>query len=223
MRLHLDRDRDEPLLWEETVVLDPTTLGQDLLVELGPIAVHGRVDKIDEDGGEGRGGSKSRSKAAANGPASFQIAMDLHYTQGLACTRCLQPVRSEISTHADLAAETRPTPARRAPPKAEREGQSRPRKPREKEKQPEPEVELEKDELGVLVIAGEHLDTEPLIAEQILLEVPMKPLCAPDCRGLCPRCGADRNATPDCCEEPGADERWEPLAGLRDRLSADRR
>ena len=86
-----------------------------------------------------------------------------------------------------------------------------------------PEVELEKDELGVLVVEGEHLDTEPLVAEQILLEVPMKPLCSPDCRGLCPRCGADRNVTPNCCEEPAGDDRWEALSALRDRLSADGR
>jgi uncharacterized protein len=87
----------------------------------------------------------------------------------------------------------------------------------------ESEVELEKDELGTLVIEGEHLDTEPLIAEQILLEVPMKPLCSPECRGLCPRCGADRNVVPDCCEEPAGDERWEALGALRDRLSSEGR
>lgn len=244
MRLHLDRDRDEPLLWEETVVLEPATLGPDLVVELTPVEVRGRVDRIDGDlSGATRPGSVGRSKSASSGPAEFQVAMDLHYCQALACTRCLQPVRSEVSTHAELTVSTRSKPARSrdarakdgtagaskpagakaAPAKERRAGKVRSQKAGGGAAPTDAEVELEKDELGVLVVEGEHLDTEPLIAEQLLLEVPMKPLCAPECRGLCPRCGADRNLTPDCCSEPAGDERWEPLSALRDRLSADGR
>jgi uncharacterized metal-binding protein YceD (DUF177 family) len=244
MRLHLDRERDEPLLWDETVTLDPAGLGQDLLVELTPIEVRGRVDRIDDEA-EPRTGA-GRATAAGGGAASFQLTMDLRYGQGLACTRCLQPVRSEVTAHADLTVTARPKTTHRkeapAPPSrarrnragggvgaepaasgGERGRRAPAKKGRGKEAAPEPEVELEKDELGSIVIEGEHLDTEPHIAEQILLEVPMKPLCSPECRGLCPRCGADRNAVPDCCEEPAGDERWEALGALRDRLSADGR
>jgi len=183
MRLHLDRERDEPLLWEETVRLDPAELGQDLLVELGPIEVSGRVELLDPE---------------------FRVEMDLRYEQALACTRCLQPVRTQVEAHTDLQVVTRPVDRRGAAP-------------------PQPEVELEKDQLGILTVVGEHLETEPLIAEQVLLEVPMKPLCRADCKGLCPRCGADRNATPECCEEPSTGERWEALGALRDKLSAEGR
>ena len=238
MRLHLDRDRDEPLLWEETVVLEPAELGSDLFAELSPIEVKGRVDKIDADGGERVGGARSRAAAAA-GPASFQIGFDLHYTQGLPCTRCLQPVRSEVTSHAELMVNTRPKPgkstggargtATKAPAGAAKEpGAKEKRGAKESSKKArakheEPEVELEKDELGVLTIDGEHIDTEPLIVEQILLELPMKPLCIPECKGLCPRCGADRNLVADCCEEPAGDERWEALGALRDQLAAEKR
>lgn len=38
-----------------------------------------------------------------------------------------------------------------------------------------------------------ELDLEPLIREAIVLAAPIAPLCRPDCRGLCPECGADRN------------------------------
>jgi uncharacterized protein len=232
MRLHLDRERDEPLLWEETVVLDPGALGQDLIVELAPIEVRGRVDRIDDDGDRIRGGS-ARSKASLGGPASFQVGMDLRYEQGLACTRCLQPVRSAVATHVDLMVSSRPRGSRgkeagRAQAGTAAKAEKAERTPSKKahardSSAPQPEIELEKDELGTLVVEDEHLDTEPLIAEQILLEVPMKPLCTPECRGLCPRCGADRNLTPDCCEEPAGDERWEALGALRDQLSADGR
>ena len=227
MRLHLDRERDEPLLWEETVPFEPAALGQDLVVELTPVEVRGRVDRIDGDEREGRPGARSGG-AASGGPASFQVAMDLRYSQALACTRCLQPVRSDVATHADLMVTLRPkAPHRKEGAAADshrgaaRAKKASTKKARAKEAAAAPEVELEKDELGALIIEGEHLDTEPLIAEQILLEVPMKPLCSPECRGLCPRCGADRNVVPDCCEEPAGDERWEALGALRDRLSAE--
>jgi len=231
MHLHLDRDRDEPLLWEATVKLEPSALGPDLVLELGPIEVHGRIDRVDPD---------------------FQVAMDLRYEQALACTRCLKPVRSEVATHLDLAVRTRPEGRSRSGRGSEaraQDGSARAaagKKPPAKGAQSkhaatskraatskqtatskhgaaEAEVELDQDDLGVLMLDGEHLDTEPLIQEQVVLEIPMKPLCASDCKGLCPRCGADRNRTPVGCEEPAGDERWEALGTLRDRLSAEGR
>ncbi len=56
--------------------------------------------------------------------------------------------------------------------------------------------------------------------EQLELNIPMKPLCRPDCKGLCPTCGADRNETACSCEEPTADSRWAALAALKSRLEA---
>jgi uncharacterized protein len=41
----------------------------------------------------------------------------------------------------------------------------------------------------------------------------LKPLCRPDCKGLCPRCGSDRNAAPCDCREEG-DERLAKLKSL---------
>ncbi|HEY9076019.1 MAG TPA: DUF177 domain-containing protein [Anaerolineaceae bacterium] len=38
-----------------------------------------------------------------------------------------------------------------------------------------------------------NLDLEPLLGEYMLLEVPISPLCKPDCKGLCPICGEDLN------------------------------
>jgi len=40
---------------------------------------------------------------------------------------------------------------------------------------------------------GDEIDLSPPIREQLLLALPTKPLCAEDCRGLCPRCGANLN------------------------------
>jgi uncharacterized protein len=68
---------------------------------------------------------------------------------------------------------------------------------------------------------GDLLDLEPVVREALLLELPLAPLCRPDCAGLCPECGADRNVT-DCGHRPQpTDLRWGALDELRDRL--DRR
>ncbi len=60
-----------------------------------------------------------------------------------------------------------------------------------------------------------ELDLEPLAREAIQLAAPIAPVCRPDCRGLCPECGADLNAGPhDHGEAPG-DLRLAKLLGLR--------
>lgn len=46
---------------------------------------------------------------------------------------------------------------------------------------------------------GTTLDLRPAIREQWLLDAAVLPLCRPDCKGLCPTCGADLNAGPCDC------------------------
>ena len=56
--------------------------------------------------------------------------------------------------------------------------------------------------------------SRPLCLEQISLEVPIKPLCSKDCKGLCPKCGTDLNESKcDCAARPRIDPR---LAGLKE-------
>lgn len=79
------------------------------------------------------------------------------------------------------------------------------------------EHELQEEDFGVMKVEGEVLDTEPLISEQVQLGLPVKPLCRPDCAGLCPGCGADLNHEPCRCESKPTDPRWAALAALRGR------
>ena len=37
------------------------------------------------------------------------------------------------------------------------------------------------------------IDLSPAIAEEIILDFPLKPLCKADCQGLCAKCGKDLN------------------------------
>jgi len=45
-------------------------------------------------------------------------------------------------------------------------------------------------------------------------DLPLVPLCAPSCQGLCPRCGVNRNETECGCAEAPADPRWDALRDL---------
>ncbi|HVC67019.1 MAG TPA: DUF177 domain-containing protein [Acidimicrobiales bacterium] len=64
-------------------------------------------------------------------------------------------------------------------------------------------------------LEGDELDLEPLARDAVLLELPLAPLCADDCAGLCPTCGANRN-TETCGCAPVGDPRWAALDALRD-------
>lgn len=57
------------------------------------------------------------------------------------------------------------------------------------------------------------LDLREGLRQYILMSEPVKPLCKPDCVGLCPNCGADLNQGPCRCA-PEADSRWRALAVL---------
>jgi len=67
-------------------------------------------------------------------------------------------------------------------------------------------------------LKGDMLDLEPLAREAVLVELPWAPLCMPDCRGLCPDCGADLNTSPCGCRRSGGDERWAALDVLRPQI-----
>ncbi|MBM4031531.1 MAG: DUF177 domain-containing protein [Planctomycetes bacterium] len=56
------------------------------------------------------------------------------------------------------------------------------------------------------------VDLTDEIRQCLLLELPLKPLCRPECAGLCPICGRNRNEGPCGCK-PSADESpWAALA-----------
>ena len=74
-------------------------------------------------------------------------------------------------------------------------------------------VELTEDLMSVSVFDGETIDVAEIIKEQILLAVPTRSLCKPDCKGFCLTCGADKNLGECECVEREIDPRW---AGLKD-------
>jgi uncharacterized protein len=67
-------------------------------------------------------------------------------------------------------------------------------------------------------IVGDQIDLVPMVRETVLLELPDAPVCRPDCAGLCPQCGIDRNVDSCACTTESIDPRWAVLEGLRDNL-----
>lgn len=60
------------------------------------------------------------------------------------------------------------------------------------------------------------LDLNEAVRQYREVSLLMKPLCRPDCRGLCPVCGADLNEGSCGHEAMPADSRWDGLAALKE-------
>lgn len=90
------------------------------------------------------------------------------------CSRCLGPAERPVSVRFMILADERSrVPGSDAP-------------------DDDPEIFLVRYQHGVIELA-------PAIREAILLDRPIRALCAPECRGLCPRCGANLNLEPCRC------------------------
>ena len=79
------------------------------------------------------------------------------------------------------------------------------------------EVEVADEDLGVSFYKDDTLDLAELMREQFYLAVPMKPLCQPDCKGLCPVCGINRNRERCTCQPEWTDPRFDALKRFVDR------
>ena len=76
-------------------------------------------------------------------------------------------------------------------------------------------AELQEEDLSLSVFDGETIDVDELVREQLLLALPTRALCTEECKGLCPICGADRNADACACETKEVDPRWGALKTMR--------
>ena len=130
--------------------------------------------------------------------SDFLLRSQLSYTQTSTCSRCLGPAVAPVEETLELLIKIEEDAV-------------------EKESE-EAEIELTQDDMGLLSLPSAEFDIEPLLQEQLQLNVPMRPLCRPDCRGLCPQCGADLNQESCECGAEKTDPRWSALAALKKQL-----
>ena len=74
------------------------------------------------------------------------------------------------------------------------------------------DLSQEEREEAVSVIE-ELVNVEPLVRDAVMLDLPLQPLCEPDCPGLCPECGVPLAEDPEHSHE-SVDPRWAALGAL---------
>jgi uncharacterized protein len=77
------------------------------------------------------------------------------------------------------------------------------------------DLELQADELEISYYSGDFIDLTPIICEQIVLQIPIKPLCSEECKGLCPHCGVNRNVASCNCHLEFVDPRLAVLKNIK--------
>ncbi len=74
----------------------------------------------------------------------------------------------------------------------------------------------EEDEARVFDARAAELDLSESVREEVILAIDPYVVCDPECKGLCPRCGTNRNVETCDCTTVGADPRWEVLRALKE-------
>ena len=113
----------------------------------------------------------------------------------LPCSRCLQPFKTPLKSNfaltymqqsAEIMEDTQPQ-----------------------------EVELSAEDIGIIQFQGEKINLKDAIQEQVIMEFPLRALCKPGCKGLCPKCGADLNVDPCNCDRGSSSDRFAVLKNLK--------
>jgi uncharacterized protein len=132
------------------------------------------------------------SGAAELREALLEIHVSGHVSTRMeaACDRCLELASFPIDADFDLSYR----PAASMP------------------QRPEAVVPAEDAEIGYY--EGDGLELTDILREQILLALPMQRTCRPDCKGICPTCGQNRNLAECACHPAPADDRWARLKDL---------
>jgi uncharacterized protein len=130
---------------------------------------------------------KGEARLAGDG---MRLTGHLHGDIAPACARCLEAIPMAVDKDLDLLYQPESVLGESA------------------------EVEIHAPDTDVGFFSDPGVDVAEVAREQVLLALPMQPLCRPDCRGLCPRCGTNLNSGTCSCPPP-ADDRWSALKSLR--------
>lgn len=169
-----------------------------MIVELFPISspyefnVSIAKEEIELEGED----AKLKTDAKIKGKISKRITQvdvdgDISTVIETECSRCLQPLEKEFEIPFSVSFVT----------------------PENYTK--EKEAEINEKDLQVSVFEGDKIDLSEIVREQILLNLPTQVFCKDDCKGLCLKCGANRNLKDCSCDEKEIDPRWSALKNLK--------
>ena len=111
------------------------------------------------------------------GKNKLSIKADSYVTLSIPCDRCLEPVDTKVNYTVDEVVDFNDNAS-------------------------EEEAKEEKDYIG-----GYELDVDRLVFGEILISMPGKTLCTPDCKGLCSICGHNLNVSECGCDRESLDPR----------------
>ncbi len=168
-------------------------------LELGPLRLSGEV-ALSELGFDPSEISLAQTAIAVEVRAERQAAEvrvrgSFSVEVQLTCSRCLEPVRLPITASFDQFYESN----------ADHPLQG--------------EIALKESDTEIGFFSGDFIDVNDIVREQILLALPMKPICRDDCRGLCPHCGKNRNVDSCNCEAVLVDPRLVQLMKIKNRMT----
>jgi len=112
----------------------------------------------------------------------------------LSCSRCLDPVRVGIASDFDQLYESNAAHPLTG------------------------EIALREKDTDIAFFSGNTIEINDIVREQVLLAVPMKPICREDCKGLCPHCGRNMNVDACDCGNLFSDPRLAELSKIRNRM-----
>jgi uncharacterized protein len=110
------------------------------------------------------------------------------------CARCLEPVGNSVAESFDLIYR---------PLGVDAAGEER-------------SINAAETEIGYY--QGEGILLEDVLKEQVLLALPVKQVCKPGCKGLCPQCGTNLNQEKCGCVQAVVEPRWAALEDIRKKL-----
>lgn len=82
----------------------------------------------------------------------------------------------------------------------------------------DPSEKIDSQEEDTLILSSEELDLGKYLKDSLLIAIPSKKLCKPDCKGLCDQCGTNLNVDTCDCEKENIDPRLEKLKDLKSKM-----
>lgn len=76
---------------------------------------------------------------------------------------------------------------------------------------------ITREEEVVSVFEGHVLDLTEFLRQNMIINLPLMPLCSLDCKGLCPICGKNLNEGECQCDKKKVDPRWQKLLNYKQK------
>jgi len=99
----------------------------------------------------------------------YQVTGPIECVMAMTCSRCLEEFTIPMKVHLDIEL----APVNSAPQGSE--------------------VELMREDMDRYYFEGDELELDPFVYDEVLLNVPISPLCKDECKGLCDVCGQNKN------------------------------